>query len=437
MNPDSMFDRDLERWLEAEAPMRGPAGLHAAAIDRARTRRQRPRWVASLRGGTLRVLDVGRPAGRAAYLLIVLSVLLALVVAAIAAGALRTPPVRPPGWSATAPMIEPRSGHTATRLSDGRVLVAGGHVLDGGNNEFGYVASAELYDPDSGSWTSTGDMTTPRVGHSATLLNDGKVLVAGGGNDSGSQASAELYDPGTGTWTATGDMVVPRWAATALLVSGDRVLVVGGLDSGDDNLPMISAELYDPDSGTWTAAGDSSWSGARPWAALLPGGTVLVVADDASAELYDPVSGTWTMTGAMLTPMDHPTATLLLDGRLLVVGGPGKSVPSSAELYDRASETWTATGDMVTSHCWGSTATRLLDGRVLVTGGAPTDACNLPPSAELYDPAARTWTDSVSMDWGPRLGHTATLLADGRVLVVGGGGDRVDYEALYDPGSGG
>jgi len=146
-----------------------------------------------------------------------------------------------PSWTATRSMIEARAEHTATLLRDGRVLMAGG-----------YLASAELYDPTSGTWTATGGMINGRSAHTATLLRDGRVLVAGGYSDvgGGRLASAELYDPTSGSWTTTGSMGDGRAVHTATLLRDGRVLVAGGC------CPLASAELYDPGSGSWTATGN-------------------------------------------------------------------------------------------------------------------------------------------------------------------------------------
>src|SRR3990170_633460 len=135
---------------------------------------------------------------------------------------------RPPAWTATGNMDGVRSGHTATLLPDGKVLVTGGSI---GYFSGELLASAELYDPGSGSWTATGSMAAARDAHTATLLRDGTVLVAGGfsGGDSGSTlASAELYDPSSGSWTATGNMVAARQFQTATLLPDGTVLVAGG-----------------------------------------------------------------------------------------------------------------------------------------------------------------------------------------------------------------
>jgi Galactose oxidase, central domain/Kelch motif len=359
--------------------------------------------------------------------------------------------IRPASWTATGSMIEGRHGHTATLLADGRILVTGGCCSSGG----GGLATAGLYNPSSGSWTPTGSMVEAREGHTATLLPDGHVLVAGGYGDSDPLASAELYDPSSGIWTATGNMATPRQDHTATLLPDGKVLVTGGVPGGGRDT-LASAELYDPRSGEWTTTGSMLKARYGHTATLLPDGSVLVaggfgsyssigsIGPLTSAERYDPGSGTWTSTGGMAMGRAGYTATLLRDGTVLVAGGTchlsGGCVLASAEVYDHSSGSWTVTGTMAGVR-GGHSATLLPDGKVLVAGGGNGSCAEPAPScpsaglasAELYDPRSRSWTATASMI-GVRGGNTATLLPDGTVLVVGGGGLLVSAE-LYDPGS--
>jgi N-acetylneuraminic acid mutarotase len=258
-------------------------------------------------------------------------------------------------WSATGSMVEARYEHTATLLLDGRVLVAGGHderSLPPYTEPANIFASAELYDPATGTWSATGRMTERRFDHTATLLSDGRVLVAGGidrGEDAAVDpvASAELYDPATGTWSATGSMTEPRFDHTATLLSDGRVLVAGGFSHPDENSYLPASEaaaLYDPATGSWTVTGMMLGTRADHAATLLVDGRVLVVgvwadvdpALSSSAEVYDPDSGSWTATRRRRADCVAPTATLLPDGRVLVVGGYTLTDLCSTELYDPA-----------------------------------------------------------------------------------------------------
>ena len=222
--------------------------------------------------------------------------------------------------------------HTATLLPSGKVLVAGGHFPSDGYFPAQYTNGASVYDPASGTWSVTGNLAAKRAGHTATLLPNGKVLVAGGANDSGSSlATAELYDPATGTWTPTGNLNEPRSYHTATLLRSGKVLIAGG--SG----PKQTAELYDPSTGAWTTTGSLTDARGLHTATLLASNKVLVTGGQnasgsiATAELYDPTTGKWTATGNLNQPRSRHTASLLPNNQVLIAGG--ASDRRTAELY--------------------------------------------------------------------------------------------------------
>jgi galactose oxidase-like protein len=248
-------------------------------------------------------------------------------------------------FTATGSMTNARENHTTTLLNNGQVLIAGGNTLSSSS----FWASAELYDPGTGIFFATGSMTSPRYGHSATFLdtgNFGKVLIAGGFNGSTALASAELYDAATGTFTATGSMTNARENQTATSLNNGQVLIAGGVNG---STALASAELYDISTGTFTATGSMTSPRYGHSATLLNNGKVLIAggvngtAFVASAELYDPATGTFTATGSMTNAREAQTATLLSDGNVLMAGGVnGSTALASAELY--LPDTLTPTG---------------------------------------------------------------------------------------------
>ncbi len=378
-------------------------------------------------------------------------------------------------WSQTDRMPQPRAKHTATLLANGLVLFTGGLDLESTSPAAGtgeaLLATAELYDPStgrwsSGSWTTAGSMEQPRRNHTAARLSDGTVLVAGGtynvgfeATDSGStsgrtewSASAELYDPSSLTWSTAGSMARSREKHTSTVLADGRVLIAGGSE-GPENLSIASAEVYDPSVGTWSTAGSMATARVEHTSTLLSDGRVLVVGGSngrgssiASVELYDPSTRTWASAGDMALGRRGHTATLLPDGRVLVAGGSAEGPEpflSQVEVYDPSADIWSS----VTSMTWarsGHTATLLSDGRVLVADGAGSATVFnesigdfASPSPEVYDPSTDSWS-LLGMMADVRRGHTATALADGRVLVTGGGENSYHLETaeVYDPSTG-
>jgi Tol biopolymer transport system component len=371
-------------------------------------------------------------------------------------------PALSPGFSWTGSMNAKAEGFwsdTAALLADGRVLIV--HACDTG---------VELYDPATGTFSLTGSLTVPRAGQTATLLSSGRVLIAGGDSCGGAEhpgiwASAELYDPATGTFSPTGSMSRPRMSHTATLLADGRVLIAGGI-TGENPLASLSvvlasdhtadtsaqvltsAELYDPATGTFSRTGSMSDFRNSHTATLLPDRRVLVVggggegyASRTSAELYDPATGTFRPTGSMTIGRWLHAATLLRDGRVLITGGraPDDTTAATAEMFDPGSGRFSSAGSMDASR-QQHTATLLRDGRVLIAGGYQQDGTTweVLSSTELFDPGTGTFTPIGSMG-DRRDGHTATLLDDGRVLIAGGtdigddGGVVLTSAVLYQP----
>jgi hypothetical protein len=344
------------------------------------------------------------------------------------------------GFRPAKDMLKPRSAHTATRLLNGNVLIAGGGEFNTDcSNSFDYgpepcpLADAELYDPASGTFSSTGKMVSSLSGHTATLLPNGKVLLISGGGDtrSGSGNNAELYDPGTGLFATTGSLTQIRFSPTATLLADGQVLVAGGIGN---NTTLATAELYDPQTEAFTATGGTGMTMPRRGhtATRLADGRVLITGGysgnsaTSTAELYDPITRTFTATAIMGTARSGHRATLLANGTVLITGGSGSGGSlNSAEIYDPASGRFSAAGNMTTTRS-SHIAVALPDGKVLVVGGdcsSPNSRCYSDTgysfTAEIYDPATGSFTQTGSLAAG-LIDPAAVLLDDGRVLVTGG-----------------
>jgi hypothetical protein len=330
------------------------------------------------------------------------------------------------GWALTGSMWADRLLHTATLLPNGKVLVAGA-----------FNRSTELYDVGSGTFSRTGDTRVARRYHVMEQLADGRVLIAGGAQNPMGPVSAEVYDSATGVWTATGNMVTPRGHAASVRLANGKVLVMGGVDAAGSVLS--SSELYDPATGSWSLSGFLGQARRNHTATVLSNGKVLVTGGTSgsssslltSAEVYDPATGSWSAVGNMATPRTFHTATLLPNGKVLVAGGGDADFArsASAELFDPATGAFTSTASMAGARRQ-HTATLLNNGLVLVSGGVH-QMTGIHYASELYNPETGAWMSTASMNVD-RYAHTSTLLPDGRVLAVGGASNHSQKSAeLY------
>jgi N-acetylneuraminic acid mutarotase len=287
-------------------------------------------------------------------------------------------------------MSTPRLGHTATLLPNGDVLVAGGSTTV---DEQSPSDSAEIYDPSQGTWSATGSMNSPRTNHAALSLTNGDVLVSSGFDTD----AAERYDPSTGTWTtisSPGDQATVGANLMTLLPNGGVLAILSYLP-----------QLYDPSANAWTPTspipGVDPESGPFPFnltsmkdgtvliagGIIYPGGPQTDFPPVNTAYLYQPSTDTWNATGNLTTARDAAIARLLQDGTVLVFGG---TSDASSELFDASTDTWSATGTMVTARSTRTEAPAVLvlsDGKVLVTGGISVgNNSNVLANTEIYNP---------------------------------------------------
>jgi hypothetical protein len=395
--------------------------------------------------------------------LFALSFLIAAAISACGTGVTETPPVfltNPQGNRVEAlAMTTARANAAAIRLRDGRVLICGGTLT---GQVGGVLSSAELYDPASRTFTTTGSMTVPRAGQTITMLRDARVLLTGGVQNAGFRSqlsSAEIYDPAAGTFSATGSMSVPREGHTATILRDGSVLVAGGSDNGIHTLD--TAEIFDPSTGTFSRAGHLHQPRVAHVAALLGTGKVLIAGGGRggmpggyisydTAEMYDPSTRSFNAVRAhMKSDRVGAAAVKLNDGRVLIVGGKSGRVVTSrhrnlssltplntAEIFDPESGAFIRTGDMSAPH-YLATATMLADGNVLVVGGWTIRGPLVVGmrDAEVYQPETNRFVN-VGQTNVPRLTNTATLLNDGEVLIAGGVADKALITAsveFYSP----
>lgn len=328
----------------------------------------------------------------------------------------------PPGAIAPIePTTVPRAAHTATLLDDGRVLLVGGCTTAGcGGQARG--ADSEFFDPDTRRFSSGPPMTVPRAGHTATSLEDGRVLFTGGYAAEGRppHASAELYDPASDTFSPTGGMIHPRGSHTATLLTDGRVLIVGG-HSGEGVVDTV--EIYDPATGRFRAVASLPGPRATHAATRLPDGSVLVVGGQnhqgdlvPGALRYHPDTDTWNAAGTLAVPR-YKHAIVADGASVFAMGGSGlgdsQARLASIEAWDPDTNSWSIVGHLEDGRFKiPAAATVLADGRILIAGDAYT--------ATVFDPGSGESTPAEGSLDARALFATATRLADGRVLVVGG-----------------
>jgi len=351
---------------------------------------------------------------------------------------LATPILLDPDWSTTGTETTAHWADAAWRRPDDRVMVVGGCTLTSCPKSFAQsscgqvIATTDIWDPASGTWTSGSTMATPRYAFAGVPLASGDMLVAGGCTSTAcasTTATAERFSVATGAWSSAGNLASPRSNPMASLLSTGELLLAGGCDVG---ACTKDAERYDPTTNAWSAVAELPAARGFATATTLADGRVLVTggcADPACAAVlgdalvYDPTADAWSAAGTMSSPRAGHSATLLGDGSVLVAGG----------CSDGACTTSLATADLWTADATGGkltparsmasarhnhTATTLSSGEVLVAGGATSTGSSL-PTAEVYFPVAKAWVEPSSMAMA-RAYHSGVLLASGDVLVAGG-----------------
>ncbi|OGL40847.1 MAG: hypothetical protein A2042_07530 [Candidatus Schekmanbacteria bacterium GWA2_38_11] len=344
-------------------------------------------------------------------------------------------------------LSEARFIHRTFKLNDGRVLFTGGaRAL---TNPYTVNTSVDIYNPATNTMTPAAPMSQKRLSHMGATLKDGRVLVCGGRTTNvgttpgaGVVASAEIYNPATNTWTPTGSLNIARRSGTATVLNDGRVLIAGGQDraSATSALPMSSNEIYNPATGTFTLIGNMTTPRASHSAVLLDDGTVLINGGSNGlgtafptklAEIFNPADNSFTAVGPSLFPHLAQVGVKLRDGKVLLAGtyynvthtAEGGNMSPECEIYDPVTRTFKATGSLLMKRI-DVGGQLLLDGTVLLSGGVSTDFQRRYPtmfqtSSEIYDPRNGLWSASGLMVDG-RDEFSGVALDDGRVYVTGG-----------------
>ncbi|MEZ5172417.1 MAG: kelch repeat-containing protein [Bacteroidia bacterium] len=289
----------------------------------------------------------------------------------------------------------------------------------------GLVFSTRIY----AQWVEVTPMSTTRAGHVAAALNDGRLLVAGGWDYNSNLVSSEIYDPMSDSWTSAGDMSSEHYTAQAVTLNDGKVLVISGF-TGSFNTE--TCEIYDPVADDWTSGGFLTYGRSTFTATKLNDGRVLVVGGYNGTEnlryceIYDPAMNSWSLTDSLTTGRSYHTASLLADGRVIIAGGFNPNAGfqlSSTEIFDPVSNTWSEGPSMTLARDYHA-ASVLNDGRVLVTGGryfngSVNFAYNGLSETEIFDPVANNWIFDESLPTGLSY-HSQVTTGDGSVLVIAG-----------------
>jgi hypothetical protein len=346
-------------------------------------------------------------------------------------------------WTVTGPMTSPRDAHAAV-LTDSAVYGSVPLLIGGRINPIGHTThSTEYYVPPTLAFVPAMPMTDNRSFFPAVKLNNGKILAAGGyrqiGIVGGTIAAADVYDPLTGAWTPTGSMRYARELHSGTKLPSGQVLMAGGFSN---NAILATAELYNPASGLFSAAKSMRSSRFGHTATLLAGGKVFVTGgrttNDVSlsaTEFYEPASGGWTAGPVLKQDRFRHTGTVLNDGRILYTGGYSSSkgnTLATAEVYDPTTNAFTLLTSTMSDTRMDHTATLMSNGKVLIVGGWSSVKGKTVASADVFDPATNTFTPAPSLPIS-RHEHTAILLPDGTVFLAGGlHWEPNDHETMND-----
>jgi len=334
-------------------------------------------------------------------------------------------PGGPGSWTVSGSLVTPRDGHTATLLGSGRILVVGGWT-DATYSVSARTATAELYDPGTGTSAATGAMATARSRATAVLLQSGKVLVAGGlggPTSSSSLASAELYDPATGTWSATGSMGQAKYGFSATLLPSGKVLVAGGYTGG---AALSTTELYDPQTGAWTAGPALAGPRTGHDAILLPSGRVLLAGGGNSvtglqtSEVYDPVAGSFTAGGSSAgaggaSLVSLPGGKVFYSGAETQVGG---------EVYSVATNAFTATTSTSGRSYFINSVAAAGGGKVVLAGNSTFPGGDV---ADVFTASTNTIAATGKLNVARGFSRLV-LVPSGRLVLLGGRTSTPPYQ---------